>query len=348
MLQKISVSQFYSSFNNLPVVDVRSPGEFSKGRIPCANNIPLFSNSERAVVGTAYVQESREKAIEIGYEIVTPKLKYFITKSEALAPNKAIVVHCWRGGMRSQSFAKHLHENGFEKVYIIEGGYKAFRNYVLSFFQQSFKLNILGGYTGSGKTGILKELKRRGEQVIDMEALAHHKGSAFGAINESDQPSVEQFENDLFNEWRMLRQSEHVWLEDESHRIGYVRIPKDLFAQIREQQVYFLDIPIEERAKLLVEQYSNCEKSLLADAINGISRRLGGLRTKQALEYLEKNNFYEVALIALKYYDKAYAKGVGMRNQDKVKRIPLSSTNFKNNADKLLQIVELSKEEQIS
>ena len=120
-----------------------------------AVNIPLFSNEERAAVGTIYKKKTKEKAIELGYEYVTPKLRRFLEESAKVVKQGAIAVHCWRGGMRSRSFAQHLHENGFEEVYVIEGGYKAFRNYVLDFFDQKFKLYILGGYTGSGKTFIL-------------------------------------------------------------------------------------------------------------------------------------------------------------------------------------------------
>jgi len=198
MLQEITIAEYYASYSHLPLIDVRSPGEYEKGHILQARNIALFSNDERAAVGTTYVQVSREKAIELGYKYVTPKLQDFIDESTALAPNYEIVVHCWRGGMRSKAFAQHLHDNGFKKVYVIKGGYKAYRNYILKFFAQPFKLYILGGYTGSGKTHILHEIEKNGEQVIDLEFLAHHKGSAFGAINEPQQPTVEHFENQLF------------------------------------------------------------------------------------------------------------------------------------------------------
>ena len=164
----------------------------------------LYEVITRAEVGTVYVRQSRDKAIELGYKFVTPKLQQFIDLSEGVAPAKRVVIHCWRGGMRSASFAQHLEDNGFQEVYTIKGGYKAFRNHALKTFDYPFKLNVLGGYTGSGKTEILKKLNAMGEQVVDLEDLAHHKGSAFGGIGQAVQPTVEQFENDLFEAFRKL------------------------------------------------------------------------------------------------------------------------------------------------
>ena len=176
--QTISIDFYYHNLAHLPIIDVRSPGEFAQGHIPNAHLIELFTDAERAVVGTAYKKESKEKAIALGYEFVNPKLAKFANNSIAIAPNKELVVHCWRGGMRSNAFADHLLANGFEKVYVIEKGYKAFRNYVLQFFEQPFNLKVLGGYTGTGKTEILHQLNKKGHQVVDLEELAQHRGCA--------------------------------------------------------------------------------------------------------------------------------------------------------------------------
>ncbi len=331
-VKEIKIEEYIARCNELPIIDVRSPGEFEKGNIPNAINIPLFTNEERAKVGTLYKQVSREKAIEVGYKFVNPKLDRFISESAKHAPDKKVVIHCWRGGMRSNSFAGHLIENGFSEVYIIEGGYKAFRNYVLSSFDAKYDLKVLGGYTGSGKTHILKHFEDDGEQVLDLEAIACHKGSAFGSIGCSPQPTIEQFENNLF--WRLkdLDISKPIWAEDESTSIGSVTIPKSFFVQMRSANVYFLDIPREERAKHLVTEYTNCDNSVLANSIDRISKRLGGVATKNALEYLEQNNYYEVALLTLHYYDKFYKKGLSTRDQDKVFIIEVTNTDHKENA----------------
>lgn len=340
MVKEISISDYFNQKRNLAVIDVRSPGEFAKGNIQGAVNIPLFSDTERAEVGTVYVQQSKEKAIELGYQFVNPKLEWFIDESRKVAGAKPVMVYCWRGGMRSHAFAEHLLKNGFNIVYLIVGGYKSFRNYVLDFFEQNFKLKVLGGYTGSGKTYILKSLKALGEQVIDLEGIAHHKGSAFGAIGEKAQPSVEQFEADLFYQMRELNLKAPIWMEDESINIGKVRIPLNLYHQIRTQKVYFIDIPKQKRAEHLSMEYSTFGNDLIKEAILAISKKLGGQNVKSALELLEQNNYYEVALLALDYYDKTYLRGVDSRNQEKVCKISLSDLNHHKNAVKIIEIAK--------
>jgi tRNA 2-selenouridine synthase len=240
--------------------------------------------------------------------------------------------------MRSQSFAEHLDRNGFEKVYVIEKGYKAFRNYVLSFFEKDFNLRVLGGYTGSGKTDILKELEIKKEQVVDLEGLAHHKGSAFGAIGELEQPTVEQFQNNLFEKMHKLDLSKHIWIEDESFNIGRVVLPKPLFMQIREKTVYFIDIPVEERAKYLVGTYGLFEKEKLEESIVKITKRIGYDKAKKALDSLNRGDLQDVAEITLRYYDKAYLKGLESRDQSKVLKIPLNTVDAIKNTEVLLSI----------
>ncbi len=337
MINIITIDTYLRKYSNIPLIDVRSPAEYEKGHIPAAINIPLFSNDERAEVGTVYKQESKQAAIDLGYRIVNPKLNFFIDESLKIAPNKIIAIHCWRGGMRSQSFAQHLSDNGFEKVYVIEKGYKAFRNFALSFFERKFKLKILGGYTGSGKTDVLKILGNRGKQVIDLEGLANHKGSAFGAIGEKEQPTVEQFQNNLFIELYGLNLDEVIWIEDESSNIGKIIIPQPLFIQMREQMVYFIDISVAERAKYLVNTYGLYEKNKLEESTLKISKRLGSDRASLAIEAIKSNNLIEAAMISLKYYDKFYLRGLEKRNSSKVIKIPLNTVNAEEITDTLLK-----------
>jgi len=340
MISEISIEEYLSHLNHIPVIDVRSPLEFEKGHIPFAHNIPLFSNEERAHIGTVYAKQSQEKALKLGYEYVQPKLENFIVESEKIAPQKEVTVHCWRGGMRSHAFAEHLSSHGFNKVYLITGGYKSYRNYVLQSFNKGVKLIIIGGYTGSGKTEILKQLHEDDMQVIDLEGIANHKGSAFGGIGKLNQPTSEQFENNLFDEWKKLDFSKYLLLEDESFSIGSVNLPSALYKKMCESPLLFIDIPKEERARFLVSEYANIDKQALADALERISKRLGDENTKAAIEFLEKENYYEVAMITLKYYDKAYHEVLSHRESSTVFTIKSNKVNHKENAVLLKKYLE--------
>ncbi|WP_340105527.1 tRNA 2-selenouridine(34) synthase MnmH [Rhodohalobacter sp. 8-1] len=321
-----------------PIIDVRSPGEFESGHIPGAVNIPLFSDKERAHVGTIYKQKSREEATQLGYKYVKPKLESFLSRSGNASPDGKVTVHCWRGGMRSKAFAEHLSDYGFERVRTITGGYKAYRNHVLDELGRPFTLNVLGGYTGSGKTYMLHELENLGEQIVDLEGLANHKGSAFGGIGQGAQPTVEQFENNLYHEISKLDRGKPIWVEDESHNIGSVKIPMPFYNQMRQARLYFMDIPKEERAKHLVTEYAKCDSKKLAGSIHRISRRLGGLREKNAIDYLENGNYYKTALITLAYYDKFYLKSMERRDNIDVNRTSLPTVDHKQNALTILNI----------
>ncbi|MBK9737182.1 MAG: tRNA 2-selenouridine(34) synthase MnmH [Saprospiraceae bacterium] len=188
-----------------PMIEVRSPSEYIHAHIPGAISIPLFSDEERAVVGTIYKQESREAAIKTGSDYFGPKMRNIVEQVEMLTSNtthqsnKTILVHCWRGGMRSGAIAWLLDLYGF-KVYLLIGGYKKFRNWVLTQFDIPYPFNVLAGYTGSGKTKLLTSLENQGFKIIDLEGLAKHKGSAFGNIGMPEQPSQEMLKNLLATE----------------------------------------------------------------------------------------------------------------------------------------------------
>lgn len=321
--------------SNQPILDVRSPLEYLHGHIPDAYSLPLFNNDERAQIGTTYKQIGKSEALIQGLEIAGPKLSSIVKQANVLSSGNIVRVHCWRGGMRSNSVAWLLNTAGFEKVFTLIGGYKAYRKWVLNTFEIKYPLLILGGKTGSAKTEILNELAGRKESVIDLERLAHHKGSAFGWIGEQTQPSQEQFENNLAQVLRKQDQST-VWLEDESERIGLVRIPQPFFDHIRKATVYFIDIPKQIRIQHLVKTYSHFGDEKLELSILRISKRLGGLNTKLALEALTKKDYDCVADITLNYYDKYYESGVSRRNPSSVIRIVSNTIDPVTNADLIL------------
>jgi tRNA 2-selenouridine synthase len=317
MKQPLPVQTFIDAAQSLPVVDVRSPSEFQQGHIPGAENLPLFNDEERAEIGTIYKQESRDAAFKHGLEIVGPKMKFLVERAEEIAPRRKILVHCWRGGMRSGSLGWLLETAGFE-VQTLEKGYKAFRNFVLDQFAEERNIHILSGYTGSGKTDILYALCEMGEQVIDLEGLAHHKGSAFGYLGEKSQPTGEQFQNELGMTLYRLNENQPIWLEDESRFIGRRQIPHQLFNQMQSAPVFRIRVPRKARIERLVQDYGNYPTKELRESILKIRKRLGGLRTQQAIEALEEGNLEKVAELVLHYYDKAYARHLEKRDARKI------------------------------
>lgn len=341
-IEKIHIEQFLELAKQHPVLDVRSPGEYKHAHIPGACSLPLFTDEERKIVGTAYKQESREQAIKLGLDFFGVKMRKMVEEAEQLSSNsKTVLVHCWRGGMRSAGVAWLLDLYGF-KVFTLAGGYKKYRNYVLDTFRLPFQFNILGGYTGSGKTELLKALKERGEKVIDLEGIANHKGSAFGNIGMPPQPGQEMFENLLAKELRkslVSRPESPVWLEDESQRIGLVNIPGELWKTMRQSPVYFLDIPFEERLKHIVQEYGQLDPEKLADAIGRISQKLGNLNAKTAILLLNEGKITESFDILLKYYDKHYFKS--LHNREGINSL-LQTVDCKSvtpeNADQLVRI----------
>jgi len=315
MVRQLTIDEFLGKAQSLPVIDVRSPGEFAHAHIPGAVNIPLFDNDERALVGTRYKQAGKDAAVLLGLDLVGPKLAGFVKETKKLKPPAGeVLVHCWRGGMRSGSFAWLLDTAGLTASTLV-GGYKTYRNAVLDALTEPRQLIILGGKTGSGKTDILKELARQGEQVVDLEGLAHHKGSSYGAIGQPPQPSSEQFENLIYQQWRTLDPTRRIWLEDESRNVGTCFIPLPLWHQMRKAPVAFVDVPKPVRVQRLVQEYAGIDHNLLVEATERIRKRLGSQTTQQALDALAQGDYAHVADLTLAYYDKAYLHGLSQRDQ---------------------------------
>ncbi|MVM29615.1 tRNA 2-selenouridine(34) synthase MnmH [Spirosoma sp. HMF4905] len=337
MVHQLPVAAFLEKAQNLPVIDVRSPGEYDRAHIPGAVNIPLFDNDERALVGTKYKHAGKDAAVLLGLSLVGPKLAGFVKQSKKLNPaNKEVLVHCWRGGMRSGSFAWLLDTAGLTASTLV-GGYKAYRNAVLAAFAESRNLIILGGKTGSGKTDILKELARQGEQIIDLEGLVNHKGSSYGAIGQRSQPTTEQFENLLFQALQLLDSGRRIWLEDENRSIGSCFVPMALWQQMRAAPILFIDLPKEKRINRLVAEYAGIDHELLVEATERIRKRLGGKVTKDALEALTHQDYATVADVTLNYYDKAYLHGLSQRDTASVHTIVIQEDNPAQTAQRLIE-----------
>jgi tRNA 2-selenouridine synthase len=322
-----------------PIIDVRSPGEFAHGHIPGARNLPLFDNEQRAIVGTLYRQHGRDAALLEGLRIVGPKLAGIVEAARAIAPDGRIGVHCWRGGERSASVAWLLDKAGGFHVNVLQRGYKAFRHHVQSCFSDPLDLIIVGGYTGTGKTELIHTLGAMGEQVIDLEGLASHRGSSFGALGLPPQPTTEHFENLLWAALRSVDRSRPLWLEDESLMIGRVSMPDDVFAQLRSAPLYFVDMPQALRADRLMKDYGDADRQGLREAILRIERRLGPQHAKAALEALDAGDLRTVAIVSLTYYDKTYARGASLRSPSSVHRIAIDRDDVQATATQLRALV---------
>jgi tRNA 2-selenouridine synthase len=338
MIKNVTITDFLQLNTPVALADVRTPAEFEQGHIPNAFNLPLFSNEERVKVGTTYKQVGREPAILLGFDITGPKWTGFIKQALEITPDKKIGVHCWRGGMRSGAMAWALELYGFE-VYLIEGGYKNYRRWVLSQFEAAYLLLILGGMTGSGKTKILRQLMTMGEQVIDLEDLARHQGSAYGTMNKMVQPTQEQFENNLADLLKNMDRRRKIWVEDESLTIGNRSIPNPFWHQMRDAVLINIKVGLEQRVSALVQEYGELNKDFLVACTERIRKRLGPEQTKHAIEAIRENRMEDFIRLVLVYYDKTYRTGLAKRNPGQLFSVDIASDDIVNNANQILTFI---------
>jgi tRNA 2-selenouridine synthase len=336
-----------------PILDVRSPSEYKHAHIPLSKSLPLFDDQERTIVGTIYKNQSRENAIKKGLEYFGRKMSKIIEDAEEVTKNhvnsgsKTILIHCWRGGMRSAGIAWLLDLYGF-KVITLKGGYKSFRNWVLDTLLEPFPFIIIGGYTGSGKTEIIHELTTKHKYfTIYLEGIACHKGSAFGAIGQNAQPTQEMFENLLAFDIYKIKVDElfidkrFVFIEDESQRIGTINLPQGFWINLKSCPTIFLEIPFKERLEYITNHYGKLDKNQLAAAITRIQKRLGGLETKLSLGFLLDEDFESCFSILLNYYDKLYKKALERKSEflNSVTRLQCDDVEKSTNTLKIISIL---------
>ncbi len=343
MRTALDINEFLIQGKEIPIIDVRTPAEFEQGHIPRAFNIPLFTNEERTEVGTLYKKVGRQQAIQRGIEIFGPRMTWYLEELKKIvgaenhdSDNKSVCIHCWRGGMRSGSVAWLFETYGYQ-VYTLKNGYKSFRTFILKEFEKKRKLAIVGGKTGSGKTLVIQELEKLGEQVVDLEKLAHHKGSSFGGINELPQPTQEQFENNLAVELLKTDIKNNLFLEDESKLIGIRMIPLALFRQMKEAMVYYCNVPFDERANYIAKHYGDFSKEDLSAATQRILRKLDTRYAKEALTFIEDGNYLESFKISLKYYDKTYDFGLAKRENGSIIKIDFEKIDPKKMAEEIIR-----------
>jgi tRNA 2-selenouridine synthase len=319
MPETLDTESFLNRSSRVAVVDVRSPGEFTQGHIPGAVSVPLFSDAERAEIGTTYVQQGRKPAVMLGLACVGSRMAELGARLTELADASGgeVLIHCWRGGMRSASVA-WLAETLDIRAATLVGGYKSFRRWAIDTTGRGRAINVVAGLTGTGKTHVIHALAARGENVLDLEKLAHHKGSAFGDLGEEAQPTQEQFENELAMAWRDTRADAPVWLEDESRNIGRCSLPDALWQSKQAGHFHVIELPDEVRLAHLCEVYSGHPPEVLAARIECIRKRLGGDRTSAAIEAVCAGDFESACKLVLAYYDRTYREAIDKLPPDRV------------------------------
>jgi|AGTN01.2.fsa_nt_gi tRNA 2-selenouridine synthase len=315
-------------FNELTkvVIDVRSPCEHIIENIPGSVNVPLLSDEERAIVGTTYKEQGELTARRQALSIVSPKMPELVDQIISLKrPGHALIIHCWRGGLRSEAVASFLSVVGVDS-FRLSGGYKAWRRQVVDDFAEDryqFQTIVLDGLTGSGKTDVLSALTRCGEGVIDLEHLANHRGSVFGGIGLGQQPTQKNFEAALWSTLRKVNNASNVFVEAEGRKIGRLAVPTFLLSRIKESRRVLIEGTLEARCKRIVRDYAGKLETNQAEAdkfltalrsLQPLKERVGNRRAEELSDIFacqDYNRFVE--LILTEYYDPLYARHIEER-----------------------------------
>lgn len=306
-------------FNSIPLIDVRAPIEYAEGSLPFSVNLPIMNDEERKLVGTCYKENGQAAAIELGHSLVSGMVKAERIESwkNFIGANPAAQLFCFRGGLRSQISCQWLNNSGVERV-PIPGGYKAMRRFFLSHLEEAPLPHLIriGGLTGSGKTITLNKTR----VSIDLENLASHRGSAFGA--NGPQPSQIRFENELSLE--IMKKSDFAVVEDESSTIGNLTIPRRFFSHMRCAPLIILNTSIEERINNIYNDYVKNSSALkFKRSLVRIAKSLGGLRyleiEREMLNAFEKDNTLQnhenwIAKLLDYYYDPLYLRDIKRQN----------------------------------
>jgi len=299
------------------IIDVRSPCEHVVENIPGSINVPLLSDIERAEVGTIYARQGEVAARNQALRIISPKIPAIVDQILRLRRrDQALVIHCWRGGLRSEAVASFLSIVGIDCFRLV-GGYKAWRRSVLSDFQEdaySFIPLVLHGLTGVGKTEILQNLRSLGHEILDLEQLANHRGSAFGGLGLGNQPTQKNFEAGLWSQMRTSR-GQPVFLEAESRKIGRLSLPDCIYGRIQQGRKILVAGTISARARRIVEEYTGLlPREAWTQAIERLSslkERLGSRRVQELKEMLISSQLFEaVQVLLLEYYDPLYSRQI--------------------------------------
>lgn len=337
MAREMEWDEFLTKRLQLPIVDVRSEQEFEDGHIPNALNIPLLNNEERKAVGTDYKEKGQREAIRTGFKLVGPRISQIVDAAEKVSLHKELIMHCWRGGMRSSNFSQFVGMAGIQS-HVLKGGYKTYRQKAHECFKRSYQIILISGCTGSGKSEVLRTLREQGEQIVDLEGIANHKGSAFGGLMMPPQPTTEQFENILFEQLQAFDISRPIWVEDESIAVGKIFLPSDFWNGMRQSPVALLNVDKPIRVNRLVNEYGHADPEQFLAAMTKITKKLGGQHFKSAKEKLEQGDMATVMEILLTYYDKAYLGSLEKRKPETLGEVDWDGSDPVIAAQQLIEI----------
>ena len=286
------------------LLDVRTAEEFAKGSIPGARSFPLFDDLERAEIGAIYKQVGRDAAVVKGLEYFEPRLQQFLLSLSAIK-SQQLVVYCARGGMRSASVVRLLEENGF-RVSQMQGGYKYYRQFILQQLENPTPpLIVLHGQTGVGKTLILQKLPDH----LDLEGLAQHRSSLFGAINKTPR-TQKDFEALLVKKLSQLPEDLFLFVEGESRKVGQVFIPQSIANAMKSGILVLLKASLETRISRIVEEYNICDEQSIQQIdsiLQSLKVALGKVKVEQLRLWLKQGEIENIVhMLLVDYYDPRY------------------------------------------
>lgn len=291
------------------LIDVRTPKEFLLEKVPNSVNIPVLLDEERVSVGTTYVQRSKESAKKMGVEFISRRLPEIFEQIQELSKKYSkLVFMCARGGMRSSSITALFGSLGY-KVAKLDGGYKAYRDFILNRLpleNEKFKYLVVHGRTGVGKTKILNKMAELGASVMDLEKMAAHKGSFFGALGEKLPQSQKRFDGEVFEFLRTCK-TKYIVVESESKRIGNLYVPESVYTSMSNGRHVFVDTSIPKRLDILMEDYTNVAPQEIEECIMRVARYISKEKLNNYLELLHAGKLRELGeLLIIQYYDPLY------------------------------------------
>lgn len=323
--------------NDFVLLNVRSPGEFTTGHIPGAQNLPLLDNDQRHQVGICYKESGQSAAVELGFRLTGHLFHDYIRQAREMAAKRKIILYCWRGGMRSNIMSWLLTQAGLN-VSLIEGGYKSYRKLALKLFESPLPFLVISGSTGVGKTEIMHQLERCGENILDLEYYASHKGSAFGALGQNPQPTQEQFENKLAFKLFLLEGKKEIWVEHESRSIGRIRVPDGIFNTMQKSPVIIIERSSGERCERVLREYGSFPKDELMSRTLMLGKRMGYDNVQFAAEALENGDMHKWVELLLEYYDKSYKHSFEKNKIDRILSFDCGNDDTKTIAEKLISL----------